>query len=121
MIDTSILFGDPATRLRLPPSISAAADTGSVVKISWKHVSQYTSYQVYRSLRPYFNPDDADAELAGTVVGPFSTDVVFYDNLGKIKDPDLNYFYVVRGVNAFNATAVSNRTGEFDFALMPGN
>jgi hypothetical protein len=121
VIDTSILFGDPATRLRLPPLVSAAAGGGSAVKITWKHVSQYTTYRVYRSLQPFFSPEDFDAELAGTVTGPFGADVVFYDNPGTIGDVSLNYYYAVQGVNAFNTAAVSNRVAEFDFALVPGN
>ncbi len=121
VIDTSILFGDPATRLRLPPLISAARDIGNVTKISWKHVSQYTTYQVWRSTRPYFSPYDVDAEQIGAVSGPFSEDVVFHDNPGAIGNVETNYFYIVRGINAAGMAGISNRVGEFDFALVPGN
>ncbi len=120
VIDTSVLFGDPATRLRLPPRISAAAGDGNAVIVTWKHVSQVTSYRVYRSARPYFSPDDPVVELAGAVTGPFAADVVFHDGAGSNEDPGRNRFYRVRAANAFGAAADSNSVGEFNFALIPG-
>ena len=118
VIDTSVLFGDPATRLRLPPLVSAAAGGGSTVTLSWKHVSQYSGYQVRRSTRPYFAWNDGAP--AGTLTGPFSAQVAIDDDEGAIGNVGVNYFYMVRGVNADAATADSNRVGEFDFALAPG-
>ena len=38
-----------------------------------------------------------------------------------IGDPAQNYFWVVRGRNSNSVSAPSNRTGEFDFRLVPGN
>ena len=83
---------------------------------------QYTSYQVWRYTQPYFSPDDVGPELRGTVPTPApGTELVTYDDAGAIGDVDLNYFYVVRGINAAGTTGDSNRIGEFDFALVPGS
>ena len=61
VIDTSILFGDPATRLRLPPIVSIARNN-ALARLSWKPVPQYVRYEVWRSTRPYFSPDDPDLD-----------------------------------------------------------
>jgi hypothetical protein len=38
-----------------------------------------------------------------------------------IGDPAQNYFWVVRGRNSNSVSAPSNRTGKYDFRLVPGN
>jgi hypothetical protein len=38
-----------------------------------------------------------------------------------IGDPTQNYFWVLRSRNSDCISANSNRTGEFDFRLVPGN
>ncbi len=120
VIDTSILFGDPALRLRLPPIISIERQA-ALVKLTWKHVPQYASYEVWRSTRAYFTPGDTGSELRGTVSAPTpGPDVVFEDG-GAIGNPGRNYFYVVRGINTRGAPGLSNRVGEFDFAVTPGD
>ena len=124
VIDTSILFGDPATRLRLPPlrrpQPRPRPSTEGAMTLNWQSDSRYTAYQVWRSKRPYFSPDDADAVPIGTVPRrstPKSSSPT-PDSAAAIGNPDLNYFYVVRGAGA---TADSKPVGEFDFALIPGN
>ncbi len=124
VIDTSVLFGDPATRLRLPPLVRIGQDptVPTTLMISWEHVAQYTRYEVRRSERPYFNWDDPDAESRGIVPAPpAGTDVVFFEDEGAIGDPAVNYYYLVGGVNAAGTTGIANRTGEFDFALVEGD
>ena len=123
VLDTSILFGDPALRLRLPPEppTVAAGLNGphTALTIRWPSDAGYTAYRVWRSTQPYFSPDDADAATpVGTVDPPFAAEIVFADDtpegIAAIGNPDLNHFYVVRGAGA---TADSNRVGEFDFTL----
>ena len=120
VIDTSILFGDPALRLRLPPIVSVAWN-GALVKLTWKHVPQYASYEVWRSTRAYFKPGDPGSSLRGTVPAPAPGPDVIFEDGGAAGNPALNYFYVVRGVNPRGAPGLSNRIGEFDFAVTPGN
>lgn len=120
VIDTSNLFGDPALRLRLPPIIALAQDH-TLAALSWKHVPQYTSYEVWRSTQPYFNPGDPGSEMRGTVLAPTTGEDVIFKDGDAIGNVDHNYVYVVRGVNAAGTTGASNRLGEFDFAVTPGN
>ena len=86
VIDTSILFGDPATRLRLPPaapSAAAATNAGGVLTIRWQSDPRYTAYQVWRATRPHFSPDDVDAVPIGNVTAPFDAEVIFTDTAGS--------------------------------------
>ena len=139
VIDTSVLFGDPATRLRLPPLTPPAAtamtaiSSETAITLNWQSDSRYKAYEVWRSKRPYFSPDDlpdpTDADMLrkiGTVTSPPSAPpdppimLELTDDPSGIGNVATNYFYVIRGVGA-NATADSDPVGEFDFALTPGN
>ena len=40
---------------------------------------------------------------------------------GAAGDPEINHFYMVRAFNTAGAWIDTSRTGEFDFALLPGN
>ncbi len=87
VIDTSILFGDPALRLRLPPiaEIGRHETVATTATLSWKPVPQYTSYQVWRYTEPYFSPDDAGPELRGVVPAPApGTEGMTYDDEGAL-------------------------------------
>lgn len=120
VIDTSIHFGDPATRLRLPPIVSIERN-GALARLSWKPAPQYVSYEVWRSTRPYFSPDDPGLDPPALVPAPpAGVDIVTYDDAGAIGNVALNYAYVIRGVTAAGAKGESNRVGEFDFAIVPG-
>jgi len=73
-------------------------------------------YWVWRSLSPYYDfmqlPSD-DYRLKP----PTSP----YDDPGTVGNPDMNYFYQVRGVNSCDYTSEpSNLVGEFDFTIVPG-
>ena len=121
-IDTSILFGDPATRLRLPPlaSIQHTVLLPLIVTLSWKDEPQHDSYEIWRSTSPYFLPGDPGSEKRGELPAPTEGVDLTFDDTDAAGDAANNYAYVIRGINAYGAGDVSNRTGEFDFALTPG-
>ena len=75
-----------------------------------------TQYGIWRSTQPYFDPDAMNCNCAkiGETVG------LSFPDSGPIGDVANNYFYVVRAENSAGWSPVSNRTGEFDFALTPG-
>ena len=130
------LFGDPALRL---PAIATpvpqalvvtAVRTGNQVKLSWDTVSKdifganptVTNYGIWRSTRPYFDPDAANCNCTKVAE---TTNLNWNDDgsvgpIIPIGDVNNNYFYVVRAQNSAGWSTSSNRTGEFDFALRPG-
>lgn len=135
VIDTSVLFGDPATRLRLPmipptpPAVGIAPGDDSVV-LSWPHASDAVQYEIWRDTEPYFDPAEGEGKQVTTVDAGFisgGTPFTFNDD-GTLPpppvqiygDPDINYFWVLRARNSDGASGVSNRVGEFDFRLAPG-
>ncbi len=136
VLDTSILFGDPALRLRVPvtppaPPEVAVAAAGSAAALSWPHRLDSASYEVWRGTAPYFDPATAGVQVASVdagfrgLIGP---DMAFTDDgmvppppVTIIGDPATNYFWVVRSRNGDGASEISNRVGEFDFGLVAGD
>jgi hypothetical protein len=104
----------------LPPLATSAAKNGSFVRLTWQHAAPYTGYEVWRSASAYFLPGAPEAELRANVPPPGSGTQAIYDDAGAIGNAAANYFCVVRGSGA-GVTHSGNRTGEFDFALIPGN
>jgi len=99
-----------------------ASRSGNDLVLSWSPITQDimgnpisgVTYRVYRDTTPYFTPSD-DNCIASNVSGTSYTDP------GTVGDPDTNYYYVVEAVDASSRlSGVSNRIGEFDFALTPG-
>lgn len=98
------------------PVISIAAD-GAKAVLSWPHQPPDTAYQVWRDTLPYFLPA-GEGTLVDTLAatgGPMT-----FDDPNRVGNPDVNHFWVVRGVLAGGASGPSNRVGEFDFALVRG-
>ncbi|MDW8319671.1 MAG: C25 family cysteine peptidase, partial [Anaerolineae bacterium] len=135
VLDTQILFGDPALRLRIPatpptPPTVGVELTGAGVRLSWPHLLDSSQYEVWRGTAPYFDPDAAEGVLVSTVDAGFvgaGASFQFTDDgatplppVQIIGDPATNYFWVVRSRNRDAASGLSNRVGEFDFALVPG-
>lgn len=110
----------------VPPMVAIEALNSSNLELSWPDVNkdiadntiQVNSYTVYRSNNPYFNPTAGDQ--LSLLNEPFLHVVQSPDNgaLGSAMD---NYFYVVTALNSAGESAVSNRTGEFDFDIQPGS
>ena len=110
-------FGDPAMRIPQAPAVTATR-SGNNVSLSWPAVTAMVPpYDIWRSTQPFFDPDATDCNC--TKIGQ-TRGLSFVDN-GSIGDVAHNYFYMVRAQN--NSTGKwfnFNRTGEFDFALRPG-
>lgn len=137
VIDTMVLFGDPALRLRVPdtpptsPVVDIAAKDAAAI-LSWPHALDSSQYEVWRGTAPYFDP----AEEAGTGVLVTTQDAGFvgagasfeFTDDGAnppppvqvIGDPATNYFWVLRARNGDGPSELSNRVGAFDFSLTPG-
>ncbi len=98
------------------PDIAIGRDGAGAV-LSWPHQPPDTSYQVWRDTSPYFMPAGEGA-LLGTL--PATSGAMAYPAAGGIGNPDQNVFYTVLGGLAGGLSAPSNRVGEFDFSLTPG-
>lgn len=93
------------------PVLAIRALSASTARLSWTAVAGIAEYRLYRDAAPYFAP----AEPAYHV-----TTALSYDD-AALGNPAENHYYVVRAACANNfASTPSNRTGEFDFALVPG-
>ncbi len=111
-----------------PPPVApvvVAGRSGNAVTLTWTHASANVSYQVWRDSAPYFTPGSSGTSIAsGMPPAPNCTNgggAILCTDAGAIGDPASNHFYVIRAFNAAGATADSNRVGEFDFAITPGN
>ncbi len=110
------------------PHDSIGITGGDDVQLSWQNVTQDSNgknitvekYHVYRDTTPYLGEN---ATQVDTVNGPFGGAVTWTD-ANRIGDTAVNYFYYVRSVVMDGVREIisepSNPTGEFDFALVPG-
>ncbi len=127
LLDTFLLFGDPATRMptecATPPAVShvwIALVYGPQVQLDWSAVPGAFNYQVWRNADdPYFAPGAACTEANGCT---WKSDTTFA-HAGGLGNTAVNNSYLVLPASACGAvqTAPSNRTGDFDFALVPGD
>jgi hypothetical protein len=133
VVDTTVLFGDPALKLRLPmpvaPAVAAASATSAGITVSWPHDVLNTTYTLWRSENPYFDPATQGVQLTTIDASGYAAGApVQYADNGQTPppavitygDPAHNYFWVVRAANAYGTSSTSNRVGEFDFSLTPG-
>ena len=93
---------------------------GNDINLAWVHRHQYTSYEVWRDLSPYFQPGDAGStRVASNVAPPAVGDgATFTDTSAPSGE---NVYYRVRGIDGAGvASASSNISGRFSFTLQPG-
>ncbi len=134
VIDTQILFGDPALRLRVPatpptaPQVDITAK-GTSASLSWPHALDSAQYEVWRATAPYFTPETEGVQVGAVDAGFVGRGAAFtFEDDGTVPPPAVqiigdaatNYFWVARSRNGDGASALSNRVGEFDFALVAG-
>lgn len=110
VIDTSILFGDPALKLRLPnpplsvnqASLSAEAD-GDAVLVLWETVTEHQNvgFTLYRSQLP-----DQEGDLLAFVPSqtPGSGQGAVYEYSDIAVTPGQTYWYTLEAVDVHGAT-----------------
>lgn len=96
------------------PSITIARLNAADLRLSWSHDWDVSWYRVWRGTAPYFTPS-GPTPRALVDAAPWQ-----YDDVGALGDAGSNYFYLVEDVLSDGILSVTNRTGEFDFALTPG-
>ena len=106
----------------IAPTISA---TPGELTLHWLHAGAgIERYEVWRSNTPYFSPVPPTAtKLADVFSVPAwqAGDPISYtDDSSHVGDVGSNHFYLIR-VIAGNTAVHSERAGEFDFAIQPGN
>jgi hypothetical protein len=106
------------------PVVSISRDGNNIV-LSWPHLAQNASYQIWRDTIPYFTPGESGTNIAGGMPPApnctYAGETITCTDPAVLGDPAVNYFYLVHAFNAAGAEADSNRVGEFDFAVIPGN
>ncbi len=127
LLDTYLLFGDPATRMPTACAQPAAVNDVKIarlnnteVQLGWSPAGGALMYQVWwKANNFYFTPGAVCTEANGCAwrSTPSFTHVAGLGNTGA------NTSYVVLPVSACGAvqSMPSRRIGEFDFALAPGN
>ena len=147
LLDTYLLFGDPATRLPLAPASAPVAPQIAVervpgmpqVKLTWLNQQEDPFYEVWRGTTPYFDPaGDPRGQVAYLYGEPYGVmGLVPFTDDGQDRyssgpgdpllepvqvtgDPGANYFWVVRGRSGQTVSENSNRAGEFDYPLVGG-
>jgi hypothetical protein len=106
------------------------ARNGPAASLSWSNQPDVQSYDPWRGLTPYFDPNVAEVPVATVNADNVSVGASITVNdagtsppppkpITIIGDPAQNYFWVVRSGN--DVSPNTNRTGEFDFQLVPGS
>ena len=80
---------------------------------------EYASYEVWRSTRAYFKPGDPAPACAAPYPPRPGPDLIFEDGDAPATPPSTTSTWCA-GEPA-RAPGLSNRIGEFDFAVTPGN
>lgn len=116
------LAGGVWTQLAGPPHV-AISQQPSDATLTWPDVSGLQTYELWRDTVPYFTPG-APATLVASGYPPagctLASGTISCSLPAGVGDPNVNYFYVVRGIRPDLSPADSNTTGEFDFGLAPG-
>ncbi len=95
------------------PLITISQTSATDLRLSWQHDPVYTSYEVYQDFSPYFQPSGSPQAVIDAYPWQFN-------DPNAVGDPAQNRYYLTKGVSPTGAT-FSNRVGEFDFGLVPGN
>ncbi len=98
------------------PMIASASDRD--LRLAWV-VHPGVTYQVWRSLKPYFTPGGSDAEAPADITCTQDGDTMTCTDEDAVGNPDANTFYVVRATGpAGGAFDDSNRVGVITFNLV---
>jgi hypothetical protein len=114
--DCAVNFWPPITDLTISRS-------GANAQLSWTHLGTGVAhYELWRmNNKPYFQPGDSGSVQINVPAPASGTTVVYLDSGSALGDTENNSFYVVRAVTAGGQkSGISNRVGEFDYALAYG-
>ncbi len=102
-----------------PPTLTIHKN-GDSLDLSWNHNTPFDAYQIWRSDKPYFELNGEEATLLATIDAPGNS---YTDSPPPtlIGDVSTNYTYRIQGIIDGLEYGLSNRAGEFDFSLIPGN
>lgn len=95
------------------PVVGIRKMDATTARLSWSAISQAATYRVFRATAPYFAP----AEPAfGFTTG------LSYEDAAALGSTAQEYFYIVKSAcsDGFTSTG-SNRTGAWDYDLIPGS
>ncbi len=95
---------------------------GNIIRLDWTAVLGANQYEVWSAIdSPYFDPSGGDCNNPAPYACSLETTNVF--QAAHLGNPGENYSYVVLASHSCGATTtiLSNRTGEFDFSLVPGS
>ncbi len=99
------------------PAVSIVDGAGTQVTLNWGGNAANCNYEVHQGASPYFAPAGAATEQA-TI--PSTAPLTWNDPDGT-GNVDATNYYLVRAFNCSSVSAAdSNRTGEFEFALVKG-
>ena len=88
--------------------------SGTSAALSWAAVPGATAYEVWRDTTPYFIPGASGSVKVTTTASTSTSDA------GRIGNPATNYYYLILATANDCPLGVSQRIGEFDFALTHG-
>ncbi|MCP4167241.1 MAG: hypothetical protein GY759_15330, partial [Chloroflexi bacterium] len=102
--------------LSAPSSLKVSInDVANGVDLSWDNDADGASTSVWESANPHFNPNPATDTPLG------ASGSTSYTHANSTGNATSNHFYVITTVNPCDgSSAISNRVGEFDFALTSG-
>lgn len=107
----------PVCAPAVAPVVSIGKSATTAV-LTWQHLDPNSKYEVWRGTAPYFAPPDEGTKVDTIAATPGT---MTFNDPNRIGNPDENHFWVTRGWLNGGTSGPSNRVGEFDFALVPGN
>jgi hypothetical protein len=95
------------------PVVTIGKLNATTARLSWSGVASAATYRIFRATAPYFTP----AEPAFGFTSGFS-----YEDSNALGSTAQEYFYIVKSACADGYTSAgSNRTGAWDYDLVPGS
>jgi hypothetical protein len=116
-VETPLTFSAGQYQGPVPPEVSIHRSREDVVLI-WIHIEPNQEYEIWRDTLPVFDPQLGQGVLLSTeTAAPGS---MSYVDPGRTGDPEVNYYYILRGKIGTQKSAGSQPVGEFDRQLMSG-
>jgi hypothetical protein len=92
---------------------------GEDVVLSWSHLPQNSSYEIWRSQTPYLEPGDPASIQLDTIVPEAGVDVISFRDVLANSTTAPNYYYVIRSSN-LQSVADSEAVAKVVFSLEAG-